>query len=150
MPKPNYASEWFEYGLKEDDSIIKFMMHWIAFNWLYSECRREQERSNIKMFCYQNYDRLSAYDAFSSDAFQVFKEAPVRDETSGRTDRSLYISMLEDRGEKRLVSLFLTLYQVRCNLFHGSKSLHVKRDIELVRAASVILEGYMNALLSEI
>lgn len=44
-------------------------------------------------------------------------------------------------------SLLITIYQVRCNLFHGSKSLHNPRDLELVRSSSIILEGYLKAYL---
>ncbi len=148
MAEKNYALEWYKYGLeKNDDAIVKFMMHWIAFNWLYSECRQENETENIKEYCYRNYDKLSCYDVFSTDAFIVFKEKPVRDEARGCPRINRFESIKNDSGPKRIVSLMLTIYQVRCNLFHGSKSLHVNRDIELVHASAEILEGYLKAVL---
>ena len=55
MEEKDYALEWYRYGLeKNDDAIVKFMMHWIAFNWLYSEYRRNSrslESEAIKEFC---------------------------------------------------------------------------------------------------
>ena len=51
--------------------------------------------------------------------------------------------------EHNVEALLMTLYQVRCNLFHGSKSLRVERDRELVRASANILEKYMEALVTD-
>ncbi len=154
MPEKDYALEWFTYGLQNnDDAIIKFMMHWIAFNWLYSEYRRNSrtyEAEAIKAFCEKNFDKLSRYNAFTSPTIDVFLERPVRDILNGRvtaegTDR--YRSLKYDSGLEQLTSLVLTIYHVRCNLFHGSKSLKIDRDVELVRASSIILEGYLRAVL---
>ena len=149
----NYALEWYKYGLeKKDDSIIKFMMHWIAFNWLYSEYRHFEtsEKNAIREFCREHYNELAEFDAFSTDAIKVFLEEPVHDVMSASTRISginQYRSLKEDDGLTRLTSLFLTIYQVRCNLFHGSKSLHIERDVELVRSSAVILEGYLKSVL---
>ena len=69
----------------------------------------------------------------------------IHDRNENRKQR--YEKLKNAQGVERLESLFLTIYQVRCNLFHGSKSLHIDRDIQLVRAASIILENYLKALL---
>ena len=154
MPEKDYALEWYRYGLeKNDDAIVKFMMHWIAFNWLYSECRRSSrtlESEAIKIYCEKNYTKLSQFKAFDSPAIEVFLERPVHDVLNGRvtaegTDR--YRSLIHDSGLDQLTSLILTIYHVRCNLFHGSKSLRIDRDVELVRASSIILEGYLREVL---
>lgn len=154
MPEKDYALEWYRYGLeKNDDAIVKFMMHWIAFNWLYSEYRlnsRTHESDAIKAYCENNYDRLSQFDAFASPAIDIFLDRPVRDILNGRvtaegTDR--YRSLIYGSGLERVTSLILTIYHVRCNLFHGSKSLKINRDVELVRASSIIIEGYLRVVL---
>ena len=154
MSEKNYALEWYKYGLeKNDDAIVKFMTHWIAFNWLYSECRsssRTLESEAIEKYCEKHYSELSKFNAFASPAITVFQERPVHDVFKGRvtaegTDR--YNSLIHDTGLKQLTSLILTIYHVRCNLFHGSKSLNLDRDVELVRASSIILEGYLRAVL---
>ena len=59
--------------------IIKFMMHWLAFNWLYSECAKEYEWENIQCFCRNNMIILSTFDAFNTDGIKIFKQEPVRD-----------------------------------------------------------------------
>jgi hypothetical protein len=40
------------------------------------------------------------------------------------------------------------LYQVRCNLFHGTKSMHAETDREVVTAASAVLVPVVNHLVS--
>lgn len=150
MTDMEYALEWYRYGLeKGDDSIVKFMMHWIAFNWLYSEYRNNDERANIRAFCKDHYDKLSRYNPFTTGAYFVFEDGPVRDETRGEIKRvmTLYDNLTKKTGEVRVESLLQTIYQVRCNLFHGSKSLHNPRDLELVRSSAIIMEGYLKALL---
>lgn len=151
MNDKDYALEWYRYGLeKGDDAIVKFMMHWIAFNWMYSECRKGNERANIREFCRRNYERMSRYDPFGTGAYLVFEDGPVRSEYRDETrNESPYGALRHSSGERRVESLLLTIYQVRCNLFHGSKRLHIQRDIELVRSSSIILEGYLKALLVE-
>ncbi len=150
----NYALEWYQYGLKNnDDDIVKFMMHWIAFNWLYNEYREGGDEKNaIRTFCRENYNKLSSYNAFRSQAINIFMEQPVRSVVSGMVTsehNSLYRDVVRGEGLSRLSSLMLTIYHVRCNLFHGSKSLMIKRDLDLVRSSSIILEGYLKAVLSD-
>ena len=145
----NIALEWYQYGLKNnDDFFIKFMMHWLAFNWLYSECEKETEWENIQCFCIKNLEILSTFDAFNTDEIKIFKQEPVRD---GKTARVGFYQKKRFDGvnNKDIKSLIMTLYLVRCNLFHGAKSLRIQRDIDLVKASSVILEGYLFALLKK-
>lgn len=151
----NYALEWYRYGLNnQDDAVFRFMMHWIAFNWLYSEYRYDpdtSEKDAIREYCRVHYRELSRFDAFSTDAISVFLKEPVRDIVSGfvRSNGTRQFSLLrESEGLTRMTSLILTIYQVRCNLFHGSKSLRIERDLELVHASAAIMEGYLRAVLS--
>lgn len=150
MCEKNYALDWYRYGLeKGDDFFVKFMMHWIAFNWLYSEYYDRDELQKIKTFCEANYYKLSRYNPFDTDAFQIFLEKPIRDIIRGREYTIIYESLKKDNGLKRVKSLFCTMYHIRCNLFHGSKSFMLERDRRLVSASAEILEGYLKALLTE-
>lgn len=150
MCEKNYALDWYRYGLeKGDDFFVKFMMHWIAFNWLYSEYYDRDELQKIKTFCEDNYYKLSRYNPFDTDAFQIFLEKPIYDIIRGREYTIIYESLKKDNGLKRVKSLFCTMYHIRCNLFHGSKSFMLERDRRLVRASAEILEGYLKALLTE-
>ena len=144
----NIAAEWFERGLAAgEDFIIRFMMYWIAFNWLYSESEKQGECDKIKDFCAGHLQTLHKYDAFASKSISIFLTYPVNDMRTGIAREERFAKM---KNEKSIVDLITTIYQVRCNLFHGSKSLHNLRDIELIKASAVLMEGYLKVLLEEI
>ena len=149
--KNNYALEWYQYGLKtKNDAIIKFTMHWIAFNWLYGESQGGSEREQIKAYCEQWQEELLSYPAFDTPEIQIFLEGPVYDSRGRHKNESqdIFKELTTGEGLDRVVSLLKTIYQVRCNLFHGQKMLHNDRDVCLVESSSVILEGYLNAVLN--
>ena len=135
--KRNIALEWYQYGLeKGDDFFMRFMMHWVAFNWLYNSEGEDLEWDNIYKYFRRNKARMEKFDAFSSPAIAIFMEGPVHGKNMAAS-RENY----EGVKQKNTYSLIKTLYCVRCNLFHGSKSLMNERDQDLVRASAVILEG---------
>ena len=139
------ALEWYRYGLeKEDDFFIRFMMHWVAFNWLYNSEDDDLERDRIRSFYYHNKTKFERFDAFSNPAIKIFNERPVYGRDSDASEKNY-----EGVMNKQILPLIWTLYTVRCNLFHGSKRLMIKRDQELVRDSAVILEGYLKELLSD-
>ncbi len=47
----------------------------------------------------------------------------------------------------RIPSLFCSIYRVRCNLFHGSKSLIEERDANLIKASADILGRCLDELI---
>ncbi len=145
----NNALDWYRFGLeREDDFFCRFIMHWIAFNWLYAEFAQqsESEKESIKLCCLYYMEKLKKYDAFSTEAIHIFLEAPVVDSRIGEKKCHLkqYRRVVE---ENSIVDLFYMMYQVRCNLFHGAKSIFRERDVELVRASAELLEGYLKAIL---
>ena len=149
MEDKDYAREWYEYGIKQkDDRISKFIFLWIAFNWLYSGCQQGTEERNIRRFCELNWKTLAQYDAFSESAFRVFEDGPVTSPMRGRTSvRNLHEDLFCDDEQIRITSLILTIYHVRCNLFHGMKSVNNERDVELVQSSGTILDGYLKAIM---
>ena len=161
--KRDYARQWYSYGLDtKNDKIIKFIMHWIAFNWLYGEASGGSERDNIANYCAQHKVELADYDAFNAPEIAVFLEKPVHDARSEHKYRpkqegkrrdirdEIFDVLVDEKAENsdRIAALLLTCYQVRCNLFHGQKRLCNARDVSLVENSSVILEGYLNAVLN--
>lgn len=150
------VNEWYNYGLSiGDDFFMKFMMHWIGFNWVYSsyENKNEGHPSEIVAICScvsENIDTFKKYDAFNSEEIQIFLEKAIVDGRTGKRYEKFWKQLSENKNEdERILALFKTLYKVRCNLFHGSKSIHNPRDIKLVKASSVILEGYLKVFLDE-
>lgn len=92
----------------------------------------------------QNINSFDKYDPFCSPASSIFLQSPVNDMYFENTDRA------KDNFEKVKYhdSLgLLTIYQVRCNLFHGSKSLRAERDMLLVDSAAEIMGQYLKVLI---
>ena len=150
----NYAREWFEYGrAHKDDRVMHFMMMWLAFNWLYNQERHSSvittETAAIRSYCERHQQILMNYYPYASPSISCFLIDPVQDAISGSPRNDLFGDLKDHTSTplKRLQALLLTIYQVRCNLFHGSKSLHIQRDMELVKASGDILEGYLKEIL---
>ena len=142
----NIALEWYQYGLeRKDDFFMRFMMHWIAFNWLYSSEDGPSEREKIRSYYEKNLNRFDKYDPFSSADIDIFERSPVLDGKTAMPNDRDYDGVKRENAK----SLLMSIYQVRCNLFHGSKSLRIDRDRELVRASANILEGYLKVLLKD-
>lgn len=149
----NIALEWYKFGLERgDDFFIKFMMHWVAFNYIYNASETdEKELERILSFCKHNKETLEKYDAFAdrkNGPISIFLESPIKNGHTGNVkwDQKNYHKAICNSND--IVALFAMMYQVRCNLFHGSKSIRIARDIALVKASSEILEGYLRVLLS--
>ena len=131
------------------------------------------ERERIARLCADKYDALRNYDPFTENPTEVNEliELPVlsgwrnpeeqeepqlppnrlkphemwADELWGVLRLDRHSSRYHDI--RRTQCLLLTLYQVRCNLFHGSKSPEFMRDRTLVKDAAIIMQRYMEALL---
>ncbi len=51
--------------------------------------------------------------------------------------------------ECRIMAYIFTIYQIRCNLFHGSKIPHDQRDESLVSEAAEIMKAVINSVLNK-
>lgn len=149
MADKDYAREWYNYGRATKDPIVKFMMHWIAFNWLYRECRQDDEKTNIELYCDEHYDRLSRYNPFVTTDIDAFDEGAIVDERTSEKQEGLYNGIFSRNARTRMRCLLLSIYQVRCNLFHGSKRLYLDRDKRLVESSANIMEKYLGTVLED-
>lgn len=139
----NIAKEWYQRGLKyQDDDFTRFMMYWIAFNWLYGESGKESERAKIRQFYRDHREKFYNYDPFLDPDIDVFMEGPIYSDKSDKDTTDDFTGIKNGKA----VHLLLSIYQVRCNLFHGSKQLRVERDQKLVKASANILERYLEYL----
>ena len=140
----NITKEWYQRGLQiQDDDFTRFMMYWIAFNWLYdAETDKEFERAKIAQFYKEHMEKFDKYDPFLSPDIEVFMEGKVYSDKSDKDTTDDFIGIKRNKAECLLGSI----YQVRCNLFHGSKQLRVERDQKLVKASANILEKYLEHL----
>lgn len=148
----NIAIEWFEEG-KSKETVFKFMAFWLAFNFMYSRSVYDKEEKLINEFLDDNKDKLkNSYDKIFSNMIdlEIFNELPVYDGRGGRRKKAvethnnfLYAC---DKTEKAR-ALILMIYQVRCNLFHGNKSLGNKRDMKLIKASADVMEIILESIL---
>ena len=140
------AEEWYRYykSLDQEASIyLRFMVAWMAFNYLYNEVDKNTEAKQIECFVCKHKDILMGFDAFNSPWIEPFK-TQIR---SRRLNESQTKQNAKKVQEGSIRHLLLSIYTVRCNLFHGNKSPNEDRDCELVEAAWHILDGYLNTLL---
>ena len=140
----NIAKEWYQRGLKyQDDDFTRFMMYWIAFNWLYGEESGEEfERGKIVKYYKKHRNKFDKYDPFGDPIINCFYEGPIYSDKSERDTTEDFAGIKHQKA----THLLLSIYQVRCNLFHGSKQLRVPRDQELVKASANILVRYLEHL----
>ncbi|GEM_PF-3286217 len=153
--------EWYNYGVEHNDPFfVKFMALWIYFNHLYrrfpgkyvdkrGEEREGAEYAKIIEWCNEQRKRFKTkYEmVFNSPFIKIFLDDKVIDVKSNYQNRETFEALKDDKDiYKRTNALFQTMYQVRCNLFHGDKRFNDPRDIELVRCAGEILEIYLKDL----
>lgn len=149
----NIAKQWFDYSRERDDFTFSFISKWVSFNSLYGASDGTTERAQIRSYCEENRNFLNKYDPFSEakEHISIFLDAPILDmrthqSTTERDD--CYKVLSSDKPlEKKLYALIKSIYWVRCNLFHGSKSFMNDRDMALVKASSMLMDGFLTVLI---
>lgn len=162
------SMDLFDRAEREPRSMIGFMLRWMGYNsWLaaVTGCERDYQMINAlasepRMIA--AYDQLMAADQnFEGDVnafaahWPVLNVAHVRAKLGydafRRYDRAALLAACDVQGVRRQPTNWLpsispsweqllrTLYQVRCNLFHGEKSEQSARDRDLVFASDRIL-----------
>ncbi len=139
-----FTKQWLKRAERENEIIDdgdKFISLWIAFNsWLkhkYGESKNDNELLNEVI---QNSDFEKAYKELEIHNIQ-FKR--YLDELAAFS--VINMKHYQDRGKDldydgSFSSLMRTIYQIRCNLFHGRKDIEVdKNDQKLVELALKIL-----------
>ncbi len=159
----NSLMNWYNFGIKHNDPFfVKFVALWMAFNELYMEFpgideskgRDDIEYKKIDEFCesdkYSSKIESVHEKIFNSPFVQIFMTDKVKDMKRGyytRVNKDNYKYLTKGNGLVQSKALLQTIYQVRNNLLHGSKTPDEKRDIELVRCSGEIMEIYMNAIM---
>ena len=153
-----HAKQWYDYGCTVNDYIAKFMFFWIAFNWLYndpvfcslredSNTDRPSEKDLILNLVDASFEQLRQYNITKVGEFKTFEKQAIFNEKAGAPNYYAYRKLCSNNEQTRIRGMFLTLYQVRCNLFHGSKVLKAPHEEEIISSAAVILEGYLDKII---
>lgn len=126
------------------DPWLDFMLCWMIFDAYLTEIsQRDRDHDKLNYF-YQNQsdfkDRiLSKWDSLSGYVSKLKELSPIQD-MRPNSNRMVYLN-----DEKNLEQTFDFVYQIRCNLFHGSKDIKNVRDAELVRHAAKFLRTSINS-----
>ena len=120
--------EWFQRAKEECDPYFKFISIYVALNFLYNADMSGNERKRMCRYLCNEVGEHSYQWKIASNS--EFIKSPVVD----MKDSNPY-SVKEGDFE----SLFSAIYTVRCNLFHGNKSLGDLRDKALVQEAADVL-----------
>ena len=148
-----FSGRWLERAERKQEYVDdgdRFISLWISFNgWL------RHEYPNIV-----NDSTLVKHFRESSKAQQAFNRIKGEPAISSLLDRLQEICPVENmkypgdssqakRYDGDIVSLMKVIYQIRCNLFHGAKSVEKeRRDLELVVLSYNILLPLYKACLS--
>ena len=142
---------WHARARREDDHVTSFVFLWFCFNaWLACESGEDIDRAMIDWLISrqaQTSQLRAAYDsAMRSEVFVGYVRA-LADQSpivsNGRRPREVRIYSLED-----FAGIVNGVYQVRCNLFHGSKRAGDSRDETLIRTCARILEQWVEHLIA--
>ena len=156
----NFVEEWIERANTNEGSYItQFFCYFIALNYLYNAFNYQflhhngsgkTERmmlKNLIRFYHRRSEGLnwnSPYDLLDDNS-ELLRVA--RSETSNNNNHSSYYQKLLDK--KDIVELFQNIYTVRCNLFHGSKSMKSSRNSSLVKDSNLVLKDFLGKMISE-
>ncbi len=157
--------DWYNYGIENSNPFfVKFMALWIAFNQIYRQFpgevedkkgKHHDERQQIKeCLKHDRENKLLTKELFDkifySPFIEVFMHKSVkvfdRQKRDFNDDKFKNHDTVRDKNEEwgnRIEALFMMIYTVRCNLFHGSKKTSEPRDVKLVQYSGEILEMYL-------
>jgi hypothetical protein len=131
------AREWLERGSASEDPFNALSNFWRGFNNLFAG--QGKERQLISTYLQTKLDEQFAQSllcAHSKEANELLS-TPVVDMRGDGKDTSQYITQFDAASTalEKLVTLFMVIYQVRCNFEHGQKSPSRPRDQMLCEAA---------------
>lgn len=132
-----FVRGWFDRGQKEEKgSIFQFFCYFIAFNFLYDKFSG-RDRNKVEQLVVNDIVPL-----FSDKASAILEQNAAfynEPEACFRGERSV----AKLTRESPLKDVFLNIYQVRCNLFHGSKAMDTLRDHALISTSANVLERFL-------
>lgn len=144
-PTKDRITWWALKAKQQRDPFIKFILYWFCFNsWISYLSNKDNDRQAINWFidnesCLkkvtENFWQSSQTQAIQRNLQNL---GPVYDMRPNYRNRKTEIKNINDVGQ-----VINYIYQIRCNLFHGSKSPIEKRDQNLVELSSIVLEKWI-------
>jgi hypothetical protein len=159
MAQPNVTHEkiitnWYRRSQKQKASkytiFDQFISLWFAFNsWGTYTTKKDKDREMLD-YVKTNLTLQTAYRSLLKDgAFRGDVERlaayGVKDMRPGHENELTTINNINDFGQ-----VLDSIYQIRCNLFHGQKSEIVPHDKELVELAFRILTQFFRPIVDSL
>lgn len=125
-------------------AYFRFMALWLAFNSFLTQTYQDipGDKEKVRAFANEpknaNYHKYNLKDENYKAKISVIQEKGVKDMRIG-SSRKFHIN-----NQECLCELMDCIYQIRCNFFHGQKSVVDGRDINLVRSADYIVAKLIN------
>jgi hypothetical protein len=130
-------NNWTEKGDKETDVFSKFIYYWVAFNcWLFSKTNTMHDRVALNQIKLDEHlcSRYKIIALKNTVLVTEFKKVTPINNNRKKDKNSLIINHL-NFGE-----VVEAIYEVRNNLFHGTKSDRKDRDILVLKSAVPVLK----------
>lgn len=134
---------WKLKGQRERDPFIKFFFFYMCFDaWITAESSEDSDQDKLT-WLFSNPSLLrESWKEIQADRVQSLLAnlrhySPIRDMRPGR-DREVPLNDIDDFEQ-----VIRFIYQIRCNLFHGSKNPSSSRDSALVELSAEILEKWI-------
>ncbi len=137
---------WWKFkGQQESDPFVKFFFFYVRFDaWITAESGKDVDRDKLRwLTSTNNFLRERRLDFWGSSQTQSLLKSlqslsPIEDM---RPNHRGECKELNDINNIEEVVHFV--YQIRCNLFHGSKNPMNSRDAELVDLSGKLLEKWI-------
>lgn len=138
----NFVMHWLEKGNMESEDIYKFLCYYISFNRLYGKFYTGSERIAINKLISECVENNNKFELIKIKPYGEFYRKKVIDVRNRKCNYTV-----EKIRNNDLTTIFIAIYQVRCNLFHGSKEIDVERDKELIKESNKILKEFLEIYL---
>ena len=136
---------WKLKGQQENDPFVKFFFFYVCFDaWITAESSEDVDTRKLRWFLSTNNClKKRRLDFWASPQTQSLLKnlknlSPIED---ARPNHRREYKVLRDINNLEEVVHFI--YQIRCNLFHGSKNPMDRRDAELVDLSGRLLEQWI-------
>lgn len=142
---------WYKSKAKnEKDDYFKLLCLWICFNaWLSFISSEDSDSKMLNKFLKNklNAELKTAYENMSktTTGLQALKDLVTMSPILDSRGIKPAVVIIDENDQENIV---WGIYRVRCNLFHGGKTLNDSRDRKLVACVNRILDKWMSELIA--
>lgn len=141
---------WFQQGQSEQsyNLVVKFFHYYFCFNLLMANLSsKNYDKDMIKWLKSNNnlikdtFNELLNSEPFLNSLRSLQKLSPISDNRAIKPKPDTVINDVTNFDE-----ILDAIYQIRCNLFHGTKNPREKRDLKLMAYSTHILQKWIGAI----